>query len=161
MTNSSSQMPKKRRPPLSIRLNEKEHSALISQAGPLPLSTYIKSVVFDDQAKRYRQAPKIIHGDRKELAKLLAWLGQTQIAAHLAILANAAESGSLDVNEPVTKAILKACSDIDYIRHALMHALGKQTPSSELSPPATKLKLKPEEFKLLSQSLEMPSENRP
>ena len=75
---------------------------------------------------RARIVASTVKGDREALARLLAWLGQTQIAAHLAIIANAAESGSLDIGEPVTGAVLRACADISDMREALMRAIGKQ-----------------------------------
>ncbi|MBL4803218.1 MAG: hypothetical protein JKY45_15135, partial [Emcibacter sp.] len=101
------------------------------RAGRLPLSTYIKIILFPKDANSYRRKAGGVKIDQAEIAKLLAWLGQNQIAANLAVLANAAESGGFDMNEPVTRAVLKACADIDQIRTALMHALGKQTKMSD------------------------------
>ena len=123
--------------PLMVRLSDRQRSQLERMAAGKPLPTYAKSILFAEQ-------------DRVSTARLLAWLGQTQVAAHLAIIANAAESGSLDMNEPVTKAVVKACSDIEFMRDALMQALGKQASPSEFNPPSTKLKLSPNEFKLLA-----------
>ncbi len=120
MTNSS-----KRLAPVSIRFSAAERTQLQARAGSRPLSTYIKLVLFADGAVKPRNAAGTKRVDRVELAKLLAWLGQTQIATNLAVLANAAESGSLDIGEPVTGAILKACADIDAMREALMTAIGK------------------------------------
>lgn len=126
--------PSQKRPaPVSIRFSESERALLAQRAGGKPLSTYIKSVLFEDGTATRKSATPAKF-DREVLARLLAWLGQTQLAAHLAVLANAAESGSLDMNEPVTKAVLRACADIEEMRAALMQALGKDArPEENLS----------------------------
>ena len=123
----------KRPAPVSIRFSEIERALLAQRAGGKPLSTYIKSILFEDGAATRKSATPAKF-DREALARLLPWLGQTQLAAQLAVLANAAESGSLDMNEPVTKAVLKACADIEEMRTALMRALGKDVrPEENLS----------------------------
>lgn len=121
----------KRRPsPVSIRFSESERAWLEACAGGEPLSAFIKSALFADVSSK-RVSAAHSKTDREALARLLAWLGQTQLAAHLAVLANAAESGSLDSGEPVTKAVLDACADIEAMRSALMKALGKDAPADE------------------------------
>lgn len=120
----------KRPSPVSIRFSEAERAWLEARAGGEPLSAFIKSSLFGDVSPR-RISTTQAKADREALARLLAWLGQTQLAAHLAVLANAAESGSLDVSEPVTKAVLRACADIEEMRNVLMHALGKEAPPAE------------------------------
>ena len=121
MTDSS----RKRAAPLSLRLSENERARLSEWAGGQALSSYIKAVLFSELSPKMRSRSRFTAEDRRELAKILAWLGQTQIAAHLAVLANAAESGSLDMSEPMAQSVLKACTDIEYIRSTLMQALGK------------------------------------
>lgn len=126
--------PSKKRPaPVSIRFSESERALLAQRAGSKPLSTYVKSVLFDGKAAN-RKSASPSKSDREALARLLAWLGQTQLAAHLAVLANAAESGSLDMSEPVTSAVLRSCAEIEEMRAALMQALGKEAPASESLP---------------------------
>lgn len=117
---------------LSVRLSADERGLLLVRAGNKSMSAYVRAFLFEKEAISYSrkgQTPKL---DRAELAKLLAWLGESQIAAHLAILANAAESGSLDMSEPVTKAVFKACADIDHIRTILMQAMGKRNLSDDV-----------------------------
>lgn len=125
-----SSSPKKRPSPVSIRFSETEREWLERCAGGEPLSTFIKSALFSDVSPRRISATQT-KADREALARLLAWLGQTQLAANLAVLANAAESGSLDLSEPVTKAVLRACADIEGMRSTLMNALGKDAPPFE------------------------------
>ena len=126
MTNSSRRCAKKRLAPLSLRLSADERARLVEWAGGQPLSTYIKAVLFSDVSSKTRSRSRLTAADRKVLAKILAWLGETQVAAHLAVLANAASSGALDMNEPVTQSVMKACADIEDMRGALMQVLGKQ-----------------------------------
>lgn len=40
--------------PFSLRLTPKERSQLEAQAGGMPLASFIKSVVFADEAPKYR-----------------------------------------------------------------------------------------------------------
>ncbi len=131
MTNSS----RKRPAPLSIRLSEPERAQLLARAGSKPVSTYIKSVLFDADAPRPRNAPRHISADQAELAKILAWLGRTEIAMHLAILAEAAKSGSLVITPPVAEQLNRACQDIAAMRNALMQAMGKQPESPKAPSP--------------------------
>lgn len=44
--------------PFSLRLTSAERSQLESQAGGMPLSSYIKSVVFAAEATKYRKRRK-------------------------------------------------------------------------------------------------------
>lgn len=44
--------------PFSLRLTDTERKRLESQAGSMPLASYIKSVVFADEAPKYRRRKK-------------------------------------------------------------------------------------------------------
>ncbi|PTQ66450.1 hypothetical protein C8N42_1263 [Celeribacter persicus] len=44
--------------PFSLRLSKEERTRLESQAGAMPLATYIKSVVLTENAPRYRKRRK-------------------------------------------------------------------------------------------------------
>lgn len=125
---SASGNTRKRRPsPVSLRLTDDQRSQLLKRAGSQPLSTYIKNVLFDADAPLPRHAPRHVSADQAELAKILAWLGRTEIATHLAILAEATKSGSLVVTPPVAQQLNQACNNIAAMRTALMQAMGKQT----------------------------------
>ena len=152
---------KKRPHPLSIRLNEQERAWLEHRANGLPISTYIKSVLFPDGTPSKPKHPRTRNAHLAEVAKLLAILGQTRIAANLSILANAAESGSLDMNEPVTQTVLKACADIEEIRDVLMRELGKQVPSADPKRRVTKFRKISSDLKTLSQIQSNIGKDRP
>ena len=111
---------------LSVRLSADEHAVLLVRAGNKSMSAYVRAILFEKEAISYSRKGQTPKFDRAEVAKLFAWLGESQISVRLAILANAAASGSLDMNEPVTKAVFKACADIEHIRTILMQAMGKR-----------------------------------
>ncbi len=140
---------KKRLSPVSLRLSEEQRAELHRRAGNLALSSYIKRVLFDADAPLSRAVPTRVSADQAELAKLLAWLGRTEVAAHLAVMAEATKSGSLVVNPIVAAQLNKACSDIAAIRAALMRAMGKQTDGTSV--PVKKRRISAAEFKALSQ----------
>ena len=82
-------------PPFSLRFTFEERVRLERQAGSMPLSAYIKSVIFADSAPQYRKRRRSAAADEKLLAEVLAALGASRIANNLNQLAKAANSGTL------------------------------------------------------------------
>ena len=107
--------------PLSIRLTAAERRALETRAGSLPISTYIKCVVFAAAAPRRQQRVSIT---QEHAARILGLLGQTRLAPTLAQLAKAADTGVLPLGAATEAALHRACDDIGEIRRLLMQALG-------------------------------------
>lgn len=109
--------------PLSVRLTQAERDNLITRAGGLSLSEFVKQVLFDG-------APPVHSGlavaNRTLLAHLLATLGASNIAPNLDTLAREAEYGTLAVDEETIKAIHQASDDIRLMHNALMRGLGKK-----------------------------------
>jgi len=101
--------------PFSLRLTLEERQQLERRAGGAPLAAYIKSRLFDAE-----NPAKDIRG----LAKLLAMLGRSNIAANLRELAALARNGCLLVTPETESAIQEACRNISDIRSLLMRALG-------------------------------------
>ena len=62
--------------PFSLRLTPEERSQLESQTGTMPLSSYIKSVVFAAEAPKYRKRRKPPVAEQQLLSEVLARLGQ-------------------------------------------------------------------------------------
>lgn len=106
-------------PQFSLRLNWKQRSELDDLADGQPWASYIKDVIF---VRRVR--PKVALIDRQSLMKILGALGQSRLASNMNQLAKAANSGSLAVNEEVTKALLEACTTIQWMKATLIEALG-------------------------------------
>lgn len=124
MSNSS---PRRRRPaPLSIRLTEAERKALEARAGSLPLSTYVKQVVFAQGAPACRRSPRTVSVDRALAAQLLAALGASRLASNLAQIAKHANFGNLFFDDATKADIRGACRDVHEMRALLMRALGKE-----------------------------------
>lgn len=121
---------KKREAPVSLRLTEAERQAVKSQAGRLPLSTYIKQVLFADGRSSLRRLPRQAAGNPVLLTRILAQLGGTQITKSLATLAEAAESGSLYVDDLVARRLNDACDDVRAMHLLLLEALGKKRPNA-------------------------------
>ncbi len=114
-------------PPFSLRLTFEERARLESEAGDMPLGTYIRSRLFDRPAtdRRPRQIKRPVK-DKQALASLLGELGKSRIANNLNQLAKAANSGSLLLTSETEKSLQEACAGVQWLRTTLMQALGLQ-----------------------------------
>ena len=110
--------------PLSLRLSDQERQKLTAQAGSLPLSSYIKSVVFSDAAPKYRRKKKPPVEDQRLLAEILARLGQSRTASNLNQIAHHLNQGTLIVDDDLRRDLLEAIADVAWMRVTLMSALG-------------------------------------
>ncbi|MDJ0825071.1 MAG: plasmid mobilization relaxosome protein MobC [Rhodobacter sp.] len=114
----------KREAPFSLRLSFEERAKLEQNAGSMPLSAYIKSLLFADDAPTYRQRRRTAEADEQLLAELLACLGASRLSNNLNQLAKAANSGSLYFDADTKADIKRACDDVRAMRLLLMQALG-------------------------------------
>lgn len=121
-------------PPFSIRFSWQQRAELDRLAEDQPWASYIKSTLFNE-----KRQPKASPVDRKILAKLLGTLGKSRIASNINQLARAANSGSLPVNEEVTKALMGAARTIEWMKITLIEGMGLKAHQPE----------KPKEEKLL------------
>jgi len=111
------------RSPFCIRLTLEERSRLEREAGDMSLSVYVRSRLFaSEEVCKPRRGKRVVK-DWKEVARLLAWLGQSRIASNLNQLARAANSGALPVTQEVSDEIHQAYEHIVDIRRTLMEAL--------------------------------------
>lgn len=120
--------PQPKSKPFALRLTDEERKELERRAGELALGTYIKAVLFADGDKRSRRGARKPVKDHAPLAQVLACLGQSRLGESLNSLSNAAESGTLTVDDDLPIALKKACDDIVVMRLLLMRALGFQMP---------------------------------
>lgn len=125
----------KREAPFSLRLSFEERAKLEHRAGSMPLSAYIKSLLFADDAPVYRQRRRVPDADEKLLAELLACLGASRLSNNLNQLAKAANSGSLYCDEGTKIALNRACDDVHAMRVLLMRGLGVQVDEPEAEKP--------------------------
>lgn len=109
----------------SMRLTQGQFDTLRQNAGSMPLSTYAKSVLFAEDVQTVRQSPRVIDGDRMLLAKILAQLGQSEIASNLETMAREAEAGNLVVDQVERLCLLRAYAELKKIRELLLASLGK------------------------------------
>lgn len=110
--------------PFTIRFTGHERSDLERRAGPMALGAYIKCVLFDGGDKQKHRASRAPVKDQVTLAQILAALGHSRVAEHLAALAFDARNGTLPVDETVVAKLDQACEDILLMRVMLMNALG-------------------------------------
>ncbi len=111
--------------PFTIRLTSEERSSLESRAGSVALGTYIKGVLFQDGEERKRRALRSPLKDQTALAEVLAALGSSGIAEHLASLAHDLRHGVPPDQEAADK-MDAACRDVLVMRLLLLQALGVQ-----------------------------------
>ena len=117
--------PARRRPPspFCLRLTGEERSRLETLAGTRPLGAYIRSRVFGESAAP-RRATRRPSADQKQLALLLAGLGQSRLASNLNQIAKAANTGTLDASPELRAELHSACNEIRTMREILIAALG-------------------------------------
>ncbi len=109
--------------PFSLRLSDDERQQLEAQAGSMPLASYIKSVIFDAAAPKYRKRRKPALAEQQLLAEVLARLGQTRHANNLNQIAKAINQGTLYVDDELAADIQGALADITWMRVTLIEAL--------------------------------------
>jgi hypothetical protein len=114
----------KREAPFSLRLSFEERARLTKAAGGMPIASYIKSLLFAEDAPIYRMRGRNPVKDEKALAELLACLGASRIANNLNQLAKAANSGSFYFDRETRAKLVAACEDVKAMRQLLMLALG-------------------------------------
>ena len=110
--------------PFSMRLTEDERQQLEKQAGSMPLASYVKSVVFADEAPKYRKTRKPPVAEQLLLAQVLARLGQSRTANNLNQLAKHLNQGTLVMDDQLEKDLAQALLDIGWMRQTLVEALG-------------------------------------
>lgn len=114
----------KRPAPLSLRLTEKERDRLEVQAGGMALGAYIKSVVFDDEAPKYRKRRASPVAEQQLLAEVLARLGSSRTASNLNQIAKHLNQGTLVLDEELAADLNRAVTEVAWMRVTLMQALG-------------------------------------
>lgn len=123
MTEPQTETKSKRPAPLSLRLSDDERQQLVSQAGSMALGSYIKSVVFADQARKYRKTPKPPVAEQQLLAEILARLGESRTANNLNQIAKHLNLGTLVVDDDLESDLKQAIVDVAWMRTTLMQAL--------------------------------------
>lgn len=113
---------KEKTTPVSIRLSADERSRLEAEAGRRSLSEYIRTRLFGENRRvRAIPAPKI---EARQLAHVLAVLGQSELAPSLRELLRAVQIGDLPAPEKIEESLVTACAATMEIRRHLMIALG-------------------------------------
>lgn len=119
----SSAVPRKKRPPpISLRLNDAERTALRKAASGRSINGYIRERLFGDAASI--AASKPVSEDHAALARVLGALGQTNVFTSLAAISLALEKQQLLASKETESSITEACKAIADMRADLLIALG-------------------------------------
>lgn len=119
MTQMDVQARKKRHAPLSLRLSDDERERLAKQAGGLALGAYIKSVVFDDEAPKYRKRKTTPSAEKQLSAEVLARLSETRTANNLNQIAKHLNQGTLVVDDELEAGLKQAVAEVAWMRTTL------------------------------------------
>lgn len=111
--------------PFSIRLSPQERELLQEQAGNQPLGVYIRQRLLGEKVTKRRQSRRPQANDR-QVAAVLAMLGQSNIPNNLNQLARHANMGTLEITQDVQGDLKDACAAVLAMRDALLVALGMQ-----------------------------------
>ncbi|WP_237072766.1 hypothetical protein [Pseudaestuariivita rosea] len=125
--NAPSSNRKKRPAPFSLRLTEDERTVLERKAGSLPLAAYVKSVVLAEEAPTYRKRRRGPEADQQLLAHILARLGANDTHRSLQQIAQAAQDGTLLLDDATKEALTVAIAEVAWMRVTLMQAFGMKT----------------------------------
>jgi len=102
-----------------IRLTDDERAVLEARAGNEHVSTWARDVLLGSQAKKRRKSRKPKVSD-KNLALVMALLGDQRIASNLNQLARHANMGTLDFDDEVLEQIQDACAAMIAVRNYLL-----------------------------------------
>lgn len=123
----------KRPTPFSLRLTFEERAKIEANAGSMPVGAYIKSLLLEEDAPKYRKRRKPPIADQELLAQVLACLGATRLSSNMNQLARATNIGNFYFDHDTKHSIKQACDDIRIMRQLLIKALGLED-SSEPRP---------------------------
>jgi hypothetical protein len=90
----------------------------------MALGAYIKSVVFDDEAPKYRKRRAAPDAEHQLLAEVLARLGSSRTASNLNQIAKHLNQGTLVLDEELAADLNRAVAEVAWMRVTLMKALG-------------------------------------
>ena len=124
MSGALTQHDKGKRPaPLSLRLSTDERAKLEKQAGGLALGAYIKSVVFEDAAPKYRKRKTLPSAEKQLLAEILVRLSDTRTSANLNQIAKHLNQGTLVIDDELEADLKRAVAEMAWMRTTLVKAI--------------------------------------
>lgn len=115
--------PKPSDKPFSVRLSADERAYLREWAGNRPLGAFMRETVLEVLAKKRRKQrrPQV---DDRQLASVLAVLGESRLSSNLNQLARHANMGTLDISPEIEQELHDAYKAVVAMRDALLAALG-------------------------------------
>lgn len=108
--------------PFCIRLTDDERGELEDRAGKLPLGTWAREELLGAKAQKRKKRPRLRQpkATDKNVALVLALLGDQRIASNLNQMARHANMGTLDFDDHVLDQIVEACAAMVAIRKYLL-----------------------------------------
>lgn len=126
-----SEAPKKRKgsPPVSVRLSDEEYARLRRDAGALSMAAYIRLKVFGEEEtaprrKAYTLKKTSPSSELVMIGHMLGGLGESEIAANLNDIANAARIGAMPMSPELEREVQAACDAVQDMKVRLAAALG-------------------------------------
>ncbi|MEM1050895.1 MAG: hypothetical protein AAGI28_02255 [Pseudomonadota bacterium] len=104
--------PKSKSKPFSIRLSDPERKKLEREAGAEALGPYMRSKLLGRS------------NNRQAIARILAALGSSDLAASMREIAQAAQAGALEDSDDLRLSLQAACLTIEKMRADLVRGLG-------------------------------------
>ena len=108
---------KKRPAPLSVRVSNAEREWIKRKAGSQSVNAFVRERIFAEQP----QSRAV--DNRKDVARLLAALGRSRMAASLRSLAYSADIGALALDDELRNELASALNAVSEIRDAILKAL--------------------------------------
>ena len=101
--------------PFSLRFTDEERAYLEQLAGHRPLGAYIREILLREFAAKRRIYRKP-HIDEKQIALVLAELGQSRLSSNINQLARSVNDGTLDVSEDIEQHSRRGLEPVTYIQ---------------------------------------------
>jgi len=108
---------------LTVRVSNDQRTLLEQRAGNRPLADYIRQTLDIEETPKRSRAYKP-QTDQVMLARILAALGSSDMAASMRDIADAARNGALPESPDTLLSLQAACLSIEKMRHDLISALG-------------------------------------
>ncbi len=107
---------------ISLRLTEDERARLEQAASGRGMSAFIRDRLFGAEARKTQI--RVPTSNARQLAHILAALGQSGISTSLREIEDAARTGSLAMDAETREALTSACRVVEHMRADLLSALG-------------------------------------
>lgn len=111
---------------IPFRVSEDDYARLLSAAGDMSVSAYIRARLFNEDMKAARKNNKMPQAEHKLLAELLSELGKSHLSQNINQIAKAVNCGMVLMPDEAITDINAARAEVRKLRTALLSAMGKK-----------------------------------